>query len=138
MAALPIKFTCLLLVLLFISAWFSSTANAHPTVEVDNSSSERIAVDGDGMATTSIEMIGGRKALGAHSIKRPDIKGNAAPGGTSSADDRVVGKYGYEREVMNIGNKRNGGRFSEGMKESGFVAFNADYHEPRHHPPKNN
>ncbi|KAJ6318223.1 hypothetical protein OIU76_013711 [Salix suchowensis] len=78
------------------------------------------------------------KALGAHSIKRPDIKGNAAPGGTSSADDRVVGKYGYEREVMDIGNKRNGGRFSEGMKESGFVAFNADYHEPRHHPPKNN
>lgn len=99
----------------------------------------QIAVDGDGMATTSIEMIGGRKALGAHSMKRPDIKGNAAPGGTaSSADDRVVGKYGYEREVMDIGNKRKGGRFSEGMKESGFVAFNADYHEPRHHPPKNN
>ncbi|KAJ6726444.1 ROOT MERISTEM GROWTH FACTOR 2 [Salix purpurea] len=139
MAALPIKFTCLLLFLLFISAWFSS-ANAHPTaVEVDNSSSERIAVDGDGMATTSIEMIGGRKALGAHSIKRPDIKGNAAvPAGTSSANDRVAGKYGYEREVMDIGNKRNGGRFSEEMKESGFVAFNADYHEPRHHPPKNN
>ncbi|KAJ6689733.1 hypothetical protein OIU85_006084 [Salix viminalis] len=140
MAASPIKFTCLLLSLLFISAWFSSTVNAHPTVEVDNSSSERIAVDGEGMVTTSIEMIGGRKALGAHSMKRPDIKGNAAPGGTaSSANDRVVGKYGYEREVMDIGNKRNGSRFSEGMKESsGFVAFNADYHEPRHHPPKNN
>ena len=83
-------------------------------------------------------MIGGRKALRAHSIKRPDIKGNVAPGGTSSANDRVVGKYGYEREVMDTGNKRNGGRFSEGIKESGFVAFNADYHEPRHHPPKNN
>lgn len=22
--------------------------------------------------------------------------------------------------------------------QSGFVAFNADYHAPRHHPPKNN
>ncbi|KAL4319455.1 hypothetical protein GQ457_18G024270 [Hibiscus cannabinus] len=23
-------------------------------------------------------------------------------------------------------------------RQSGFVAFNADYHAPRHHPPKNN
>lgn len=24
------------------------------------------------------------------------------------------------------------------IDDAGFVAFNADYHEPRHHPPKNN
>ncbi|KAL9401926.1 hypothetical protein Peur_005775 [Populus x canadensis] len=135
MAASPVKFTCLLLLLLFTSAWLNS-ARAHPTVEVDTFSSERIIVDGDGMVTTSIKKIGGRKMVRAH-----NIKSNVAHGGTSrisSANDQVVGKYGYEREVMDIGNKRNGGRFPEGVKESGFVAFNADYHEPRHHPPKNN
>ncbi|KAJ6910485.1 root meristem growth factor 3-like isoform X2 [Populus alba x Populus x berolinensis] len=101
----------------------------------------QITVDGDGMVTTSIKKIGGRKVVRAHNIKRPEIKGNVAHGGTSrisSANDQVAGKYGHEGEVMDIGNKRNGGRFPEGVKESGFVAFNADYHEPRHHPPKNN
>ncbi|KAG6765791.1 hypothetical protein POTOM_029848 [Populus tomentosa] len=140
MAASPMKFTCLLLLLLFTGASLNS-AHAHPTVEADTFSSERIAVDGDGMVTTSIKKIGGRKVVRAHNIKRPEIKGNVAQGGTSrisSANDQVAGKYGYEGEVMDIGNKRNGGRFPEGVKESGFVAFNADYHEPRHHPPKNN
>ncbi|CAK7326429.1 unnamed protein product [Dovyalis caffra] len=102
-------------------------------------------VDGDGIATTSIKRIGGRKMVLAPSgIKRSDIKGNGALGGTSkisSANDQAVGKYVYElgKKVTSIGrNKGNGSRFSEGINDSGFVAFNADYHQPRHHPPKNN
>lgn len=27
---------------------------------------------------------------------------------------------------------------AHGIDSTGFVAFNADYHAPRHHPPKNN
>lgn len=45
-----------------------------------------------------------------------------------------------EKRGSNVGyNKQRVSRFPQDkVYEAGFVAFDADYHEPRHHAPKNN
>lgn len=100
--------------------------------------------DGVGETTAAAvanNKIRGRK-MGANIVKRPDIKGDIEGTSKMSSANQVTGKDGAKgnKGVMNVGNKRNVGQFSEEVNDhkAGFVAFNADYHAPRHHPPKNN
>jgi hypothetical protein len=64
--------------------------------------------------------------------------------GTSmvSGSNQVAGKYeseGNSSTGSNLDCKKSFSRVSEEVvDEAGFVAFNADYHAPRHHSPKNN
>jgi hypothetical protein len=58
--------------------------------------------------------------------------GHAVVGRKPSNMSSEEGKRG-----SNVGyNKQRVSRFPQ--DQAGFVAFDADYHEPRHHPPKNN
>lgn len=75
-------------------------------------------------ATTADNKIGGRKmALHKHKVVRQLAT--------------KIGKWGSNMEY----NQSRVGHFSEDHEvddAAGFIAFNADYHVPKHHPPKNN
>ncbi|XP_022727376.1 root meristem growth factor 3-like [Durio zibethinus] len=114
--------TCLL-ILLLIAAWISFAQASQGISGIPDSnhkiSTGKVIVKGlllDGeravTAATSKNWLGGRKMVVVRQMKKPkDVKMSGA---------QTVS------------------HFSNGVDESGFVAFNADYHAPRHHPPKNN
>lgn len=60
--------------------------------------------------------------------------------GSSPVTSNAATKYDIEaKKSLNVeGDKSGRILVSEEEDVSGFVAFNADYHSPRHHPPKNN
>lgn len=108
-------------------------------------------------ACTNKLKIKGRKmqAMGNNIVKQDDQKkehAGAVAGRTTSnisSSNQVGGKYEGHEEGKNGGStsssssvehEQNVYRSSEQIDDEadGFVAFNADYHEPRHHPPKNN
>lgn len=92
-------------------------------------------------ASTNIKGIKGRKMAIANVMKPEKKNEHDAVGGTSmfSSSNQVAGKCGSEENNgLNFECKKSFSHFSEGVDEAGVVAFNADYHAPRHHPPKNN
>lgn len=72
--------------------------------------------------------------MGIISSRLEMVRGEGTSGGISTS---ASGKL--EEEVAK-GQRRVRSRLlsDEEKNVSGFVAFNADYHGPRHHPPKNN
>ena len=74
-------------------------------------------------------MVGLEKEQDREMKKLKDMKmSGTTVGGTSkfsSTNTKCGNNLGCEQNVDEV-------------DESGFVAFNADYHAPRHHPPKNN
>lgn len=60
----------------------------------------------------------------------------------AGSNNRVEDKFGRKNKSLSdqkVNCKQTVSRFSaEIEKTAGFVAFNADYGAPRHHPPKNN
>ncbi|KDP31415.1 hypothetical protein JCGZ_11791 [Jatropha curcas] len=133
MASLSMKFICLALVLLLTSACLF-TAHAHGVVEDDAVSStekeEEVFVTGSG--------IGGRKLMVDN--KRVDTEGINAGVGVTGNPNWTANEELHAKET---GNKRKWQKKPTHLpktvkQEDGFVAFSADYHAPRHHPPKNN
>ncbi|XP_041011247.1 uncharacterized protein LOC121255015 [Juglans microcarpa x Juglans regia] len=168
----PMKFVCLLLVLISsTTAWLSL---AHPSrVSKDTKAAGKEAANASvssakglledeswpvSTAFTNKKIIKGRRmqAMGNNIVKQDRKKEHAgAVAGrrtTSniSSSNQVGGKYegheeGYENggstsSSSSVEHEQNVYRSSEQIDDeaAGFVAFNADYHEPRHHPPKNN
>ena len=77
----------------------------------------------------------------ANVMKREKKSKQGAVGGTSmfSSSNQVAGKCeSEENNGSNFECKKSFSHSSEGVDEAGLVAFNADYHAPRRHPPKNN
>lgn len=108
-----------------------------------------LEADHETAATTyTNKKIKGRKiAMGNHIVNQDQKKeqGAVAVAGTTSnisSSNQVGGKYEGEKgkNGSSVERKQNFYRSSEQIDEeaAGFVAFNADYREPRHHPPKNN
>uniref|UniRef100_A0A7N2LCV7 Uncharacterized protein n=1 Tax=Quercus lobata TaxID=97700 RepID=A0A7N2LCV7_QUELO len=141
----PTKFGCLLFVLLSTSL----LSLAHSTID-DNAATELIAGTSSKVllgefkaatASTNILGIRGRKMAIANVMKPEKKNEHDAVGGTSmiSSSNQVAGKCGgEENNGSNFECKKSFSHFSEGVDEAGVIAFNADYHAPRHHPPKNN
>ncbi|XP_018818536.2 uncharacterized protein LOC108989411 isoform X2 [Juglans regia] len=95
----------------------------------------------------------GRNNIGTQDHQKKEHAGAVAGRTTSNipSSNQVAGKYKGHEEGKNGGSnssssssvehdEQNVYRSSEQIDDeaAGFVAFNADYHEPRHHPPKNN
>lgn len=68
----------------------------------------------------------------AQKVKESGVSGQTSPFASGEVED--------QRKKMS--NAASGNRvshqFSKEMDQKEFVAFNADYRAPRHHPPKNN
>ncbi|KAA8529291.1 hypothetical protein F0562_033910 [Nyssa sinensis] len=79
----------------------------------------------------------GRK-MEVNYVKKPEkVKANTASRGTSKVSSAAQ-KLKVER-ASNVKGKQGAKTLhSEEVDVSGFVAFNEDYHSPKHHPPKNN
>lgn len=85
-------------------------------------------------ATEDNRLLGGRK-MAVQKVKAVD--GASTVRSSNQLEGNCGGdqvKWGSRVEC----NQQSGTSFSEGVDKSGFVAFNEDYHAPRHHPPKNN
>ncbi|XP_042978452.1 uncharacterized protein LOC122309149 [Carya illinoinensis] len=157
------KFVCLSLVLISCTAWLPSLA--HPSQDTKAAgrevmsasvSSAKCLLEDERAATACTnKKIKGRKmqaAMGNNIVKQGQKKEHGAVAGrrtTSniSSSNQVDGKYEADHEeagkngsTSHVEHERqNVYRSSEQIDEAaGFVAFNADYHAPRHHPPKNN
>ncbi|PON76749.1 hypothetical protein TorRG33x02_241880 [Trema orientale] len=92
---------------------------------------------------TAYNSVGGRK-MALHKVMR---LAKVKPQGATKGSNQVEGKFGSKQKMTYGGQKVNSkeskettaGHFSAKIDEAaGFVAFNADYRAPRHHPPKNN
>ncbi|KAJ7943284.1 root meristem growth factor 2 [Quillaja saponaria] len=139
------RFACLVLVLLSTTACLS-TAQVHQGSEINvvsNMKARRV--------TTIVgNTLGGRK-MAVNNVKPENLKGNGAGSGAVEGNlknlkskQQVVGKTGKCESTKSDDCKKNLSLSSHSFSENhddddaGFVAFNADYHAPRHHPPKNN
>lgn len=80
-----------------------------------------------GTGVENVKIVGNRKMYvdGVMKIERKEIT------------ESVIDKRGIMR-MMHEKCKKAGNHCEEKSDDGGFVAFNADYHAPRHHPPKNN
>lgn len=86
---------------------------------------------------------GGRKMMLTRALGKEMVEGEGGYGEASqiSGAAHFVGNYNHKRRgMLNVE-----GKFSNRsphpavkVKMGGFIAFNADYHVPRAHPPKNN
>ncbi|XVE74413.1 hypothetical protein DITRI_Ditri12bG0015100 [Diplodiscus trichospermus] len=124
------KVTCHL-VFLLIAAWISITKASQGGIADSNhkiSTGKGLLNDGEraGTAATSKNWLGGRKMLVGRQMR-------GAVGRTWKFSSTNIPKCD-----KNLGCEQTFSHFSDEVDESGFVAFNADYHGPRHHPPKNN
>ncbi|XP_062157104.1 protein GOLVEN 7 [Alnus glutinosa] len=136
----PIKLACLFLV--FLSTTTACLSLPHSSqdktasTEVDAVSSAKLGVveNGRGTTTTSTvyrnKRIKGRKMAAAGNETKEQKKDEGAVNGRTSSN------ISSTEEGSNVGYSR----FPEEDDEAGlgFVAFNADYKAPRHHPPANN
>ncbi|XP_021293322.1 root meristem growth factor 3-like [Herrania umbratica] len=110
------RVTCLLILLLFAS-WISfaqaSQGGGIPDSNHETVSTGKGLLDGERVVTvaTNKNLLGGRKMVVDRQMKVKDVRSGGEQTVSHSSDE---------------------------VDESGFVAFNADYHAPRHHPPKNN
>ncbi|XP_021897630.1 root meristem growth factor 2 [Carica papaya] len=110
------KFVCFLIILLFSTLPTPSFAvELHP------------ADENTGTGVENVKIVGNRKMYvdGVMKIERKEIT------------ESVIDKRGIMR-MMHEKCKKAGNHCEEKSDDGGFVAFNADYHAPRHHPPKNN
>ena len=89
---------------------------------------------------TTYNRVGGRKMALDKVMRRAKV----IPQGISAGSNQVEVKFGSTQKMTYRGQKVNSkptstSHFSAKIDEAaGFVAFNADYRAPRHHPPKNN
>ena len=84
-----------------------------------------------------------RKATRLHKVQAQGVSlRNDSKKVLAGSNNRVEDKFGGKNKSLSdqkVNCKQTVGRFSaEIEKTAGFVAFNADYGAPRHHPPKNN
>ncbi|KAG2702572.1 hypothetical protein I3760_06G096100 [Carya illinoinensis] len=105
------------------------------------------------LATDTSKRIKGRK-LAIDSIMKQEKKKkkkkkkdqDGAIAGTTT--NQVAGKYESEEGIKGkstgsnverkLGSLTRSSDEVKNIDEAGFIPFNADYHPPRHHPPKNN
>ncbi|XP_061993268.1 uncharacterized protein LOC133711118 [Rosa rugosa] len=141
----PVKCAYLALLLFLSAACLWKTSDAHSPRQLEgNAAVTRIqavsTVNGDHIQmvsppdiATKENRLGGRK-LAVQKVKA--VNGATAVRSSNQLEGNCGGdqvKQGSHVEC----NQQSGTGF-EGVDESGFVAFNEDYHAPRHHPPKNN
>ncbi|KAJ0038437.1 hypothetical protein Pint_23432 [Pistacia integerrima] len=137
----PLRLTCFLFILLFTTSSFSNiTAHAHhQAVEVDAVSKGKGVVDGEITSTgANDQRLGGRRMGSVVQVRKAKkVKESGVSGETSQF---AAGEVEDQRKKMsNVACKqRVGHQFSKEADQKEFVAFNADYRAPRHHPPKNN
>ncbi|XWS34239.1 hypothetical protein CRYUN_Cryun21dG0023300 [Craigia yunnanensis] len=129
------RVTCLL-ILLLCATWISFAQASQGRIPDSNhkiSSTVKGLLDGEHAVTsaTNKNWLGGRKMVGLdrEMKKLKDVKmSGTTVGGTSK----------FSSTNIKCGNNLGEQTVSHFSDESGFVAFNADYHGPMHHPPKNN
>ncbi|KAG6712754.1 hypothetical protein I3842_05G117700 [Carya illinoinensis] len=148
-------FVCLSLVLISCTAWLPSLAHPSQVKSLATLSVTSLIcfhfqkiqkppclLEDERAATACTnKKIKGRKmqaAMGNNIVKQGQKKEHGAVAGrrtTSniSSSNQVDGKYEADHEEAG-----KNGSTSHIDEAAGFVAFNADYHAPRHHPPKNN
>ncbi|XWS23042.1 hypothetical protein CRYUN_Cryun29cG0087700 [Craigia yunnanensis] len=136
--------TCLLILLLF-APWISFAQANQGGISDSNYkivSTGKGLLDGEHVtAATNKNWLGGRKmvVLDWQMKKLKDVKMSGTTitttvGGTSKFSSPTNSKCGN-----NLGCEQTISYSSDHEVDgSGFVAFNADYHAPRNHPPKNN
>ncbi|OIW21075.1 hypothetical protein TanjilG_28524 [Lupinus angustifolius] len=114
--------SCVLLV--FLSAAILSSARLMPPgAEVNGSSAIKASI---AISTTNKTMV---KTLAGieESLKKLSIKQVMRKvGNANKSASRVQGNKGVRSSHLND------------EVDNGFMAFTADYHRPKHHPPKNN
>ncbi|OMO93658.1 hypothetical protein CCACVL1_06416 [Corchorus capsularis] len=117
-----------LLILLLCTAWIS----------IGQAIQGGIPVSSD-LAVTSAATNNKRMVIINRKLLKGFMKG-AAEGSYTSKFSSINSKCG-NKNLAAGGCEQSVTHFSnevEDHDQSGFVAFNADYHAPRHHPPKNN
>lgn len=68
----------------------------------------------------------------AQKVKESGASGQTSPFASGEVEDQ-------RKKIANAASEnRVSHQFSKEMDQKEFVAFNADYRAPRHHPPKNN
>ncbi|KAJ0095467.1 hypothetical protein Patl1_16620 [Pistacia atlantica] len=141
----PLRLTCFLFILLFTTSSFSNiSAHAHhqdgdAAVEVDAVSKGKGVVDGEITSTDANDQrLGGRRMGSAFQVRKAKkVKVSGVSGETSQF--AAGGVEDQRKKMSNVACKqRVGHQFSKEGDQKEFVAFNADYRAPRHHPPKNN
>ncbi|KAG7975261.1 hypothetical protein I3843_06G089400 [Carya illinoinensis] len=152
MAHIKLFVICLLLV--FISSACLSLAHSSQGQDVDHvDSSAKGLMEDERLATDTSKRIKGRK-LAIDSIMKQEKKKkkkkkkdqDGAIAGTTT--NQVAGKYESEEGIKGkstgsnverkLGSLTRSSDEVKNIDEAGFIPFNADYHPPRHHPPKNN
>ncbi|XVE91691.1 hypothetical protein REPUB_Repub01dG0032400 [Reevesia pubescens] len=139
--------TCILILLLF-ATWISFAQARQAGRGIPADSNHKTVSTGKGLlagervgtaATNKINSLGGRKMVDRQMKEQKDVKMIGGVGGRSSSkfsstNSKCGNNLGcHDQQIVN--------HFSDEVddhNQSGFVAFNADYHAPRHHPPKNN
>ncbi|XVF43305.1 hypothetical protein PTKIN_Ptkin02bG0029600 [Pterospermum kingtungense] len=124
-----------------MASWISFAQATQGGINPDSnhkiSTGKEVLEDGEGAATAAI---GGRKMVVVEKRHMKDVKMSSGGAVVGTSSTKTKSKcdnihLGCEQTVVS-------GHFSDEVDESsssaGFVAFNADYHAPRHHPPKNN
>ncbi|KAI9170113.1 hypothetical protein LWI28_022781 [Acer negundo] len=148
------KFITGFLVLLVFTAWFS-TAHAHQDGDGDGDaefsttfSKGKGVLDEETATIATKGIVGGRKMSPVVKERKPEnVKESSSAAiertsisSTSSHsfagkchDGKVKENSIYCKKTVSHNHISH-----EDVDDKGFVAFNADYHAPRHHPPKNN
>ncbi|KAK0574156.1 hypothetical protein LWI29_018994 [Acer saccharum] len=149
----PMKFITGFLVLLMFTACFS-TAHAHQDgdgdgdAEVSTTFSKGKGVLDEETATIATKrIVGGRKMSPVVKLRNPEnvkestsaaiernsISSTSSHSFAGKCDGKVKENAIYCKKTVSHNHISH-----EDVDDKGFVAFNEDYHAPRHHPPKNN
>ncbi|GKV39273.1 hypothetical protein SLEP1_g47075 [Rubroshorea leprosula] len=107
--------TSMLMMLLLFTAWFFS-AQASRQLSGGIAGAKKDIVETEVATAPTNGLDGGKKA---------------------EEDDSKLVKL-EKVKVKGAEKKQSVSHFSDEADETGFVAFNVDYHGPTHHPPKNN
>ncbi|OMO72218.1 hypothetical protein COLO4_27777 [Corchorus olitorius] len=113
-----------LLILLLCTAWIS----------IGQATQGGIPVSSD-LAVTSAATNNKRMVIINRKLLKRDAEGSTSKFSStnSKCGNKNLAAGGCEQSVTHFSNE-----VEDNHDQSGFVAFNADYHAPRHHPPKNN
>ncbi|KAL6192934.1 hypothetical protein ACLB2K_034020 [Fragaria x ananassa] len=143
----PVKCAYLALLLFLSAACLWKTSDAYPRRQLEGNAAvtrtHAVSTVNGGhiqvvsplnIDTKENRLLGGRK-MAVQKVKAEE--GTSAARSSNQLEGNCGGdqvKWGNHVEC----DQESGTSFSEGVDKSGFVAFNEDYHAPRHHPPKNN
>ncbi|KAL5759301.1 hypothetical protein ACOSP7_017826 [Xanthoceras sorbifolium] len=94
----------------------------------------------EGTATVATkQIVGGRKLSPIFKVRKPEKFKESSAAISTTATHKFAGKCaGKDMSNASYCKTSVNHHFSQDVDDKGFVAFNADYHAPRHHPPKNN